>query len=88
MCNFQRWRRALAASSSSAQAAALADDIVGLYKALRLFYSRNAGLQQSGNHGRGARARWWTWFETTDGGLIGYSGLERCSVATTARVEL
>ena len=29
MCNFQRWRRALAASSSSAQAAALADDIVG-----------------------------------------------------------
>ena len=42
MCNFQRWRRALAASSSSAQAAALADDIVGLYKALRLLYSSNA----------------------------------------------
>ena len=43
MCNFQRWRRALAASSSSAQAAALADDIVGLYKAPEAFYSSNAG---------------------------------------------
>ena len=44
MCNFQRWRRALAASSSSAQAAALADDIVGfVVQSAEAFYSSNAG---------------------------------------------